>query len=261
MKDIITSFITECMKLKFRIPWITFALFIFVPMMMSLMVYVTVHPEIGAKLGIIGTKAGMLKLGKTDWNSYLGLLNQMVAAIGMVGFGFVTSWVFGREYSDRTIKDILALPVSRTSIVISKFLVVFVWCILLAITMLVASIIMGFIIKIPEFSYEVIVQNISRSLIISFLTLFLCTPVAFLASYGRGYLLPMSFVILTLIIANFTGLVGLGPYFPWAIPGIYSVSEGEEGMELVTASYYILMLTSLAGFAGTIAWWRYADQH
>ena len=84
---------------------------------------------------------------------------------------------------------------------------------------------------------------------------------AFFAGYGRGFLLPVGFIILTLIIANFVGLVGLGPYFPWAIPGIFSNSASEAGMHLVPASYYILILTSLAGFVGTILWWRYADQH
>jgi ABC-2 type transport system permease protein len=71
----------------------------------------------------------------------------------------------------------------------------------------------------------------------------------------------MGFVILTLIVANFTGLVGLGPYFPWAIPGIYSAPTGTEGMQLVLSSYFILVFTSVLGFAGTITWWRFADQH
>jgi ABC-type transport system involved in multi-copper enzyme maturation permease subunit len=42
----------------------------------------------------------------------------------VIGFAFVTSWVFGREYSDRTVKDLLALPAPRSSIVLSKFIVV-----------------------------------------------------------------------------------------------------------------------------------------
>jgi ABC-2 type transport system permease protein len=71
----------------------------------------------------------------------------------------------------------------------------------------------------------------------------------------------MGFIILTLIIANFTGLVGLGPYFPWAIPGIYSAPAGTEGMQLGLSSYIILVFTSLLGLAGTITWWRFADQH
>jgi len=88
------------------------------------MFYIQKHPEIAAKLGIIGTKATLLRLGNADWSAYLGFLIQGMAAIGLIGFGFVSSWVFVREYAERTAKDILALPVSRLYIVIAKFIVV-----------------------------------------------------------------------------------------------------------------------------------------
>jgi len=55
-------------------------------------------------------------------------------------------------------------------------------------------------------------------------------------------------------------LLGLGPYFPWAIPGLCSAPSGTEGMQLTVASYIILFLTFLLGLGGTLAWWRYADQ-
>jgi len=88
----------------------------------------------------------------------------------------------------------------------------------------------------------------------------LCSPVAFIAGYGRGIIAPIAFVIFMLIMAQFVALVGWGPYFPWAIPGVISVPEGTEGMEIVFGSYVIVLITSLIGYFGTIAWWKYADQ-
>ena len=98
-------------------------------------------------------------------------------------------------------------------------------------------------------------------MVTSLLTILLCTPVAFFASYGRGYLLPIGFAILTLIVAQFTGLVGLGPYFPWGIPLLYTTAAGAESTPLGMISYIILFLTSMSGLIGTLAWWRYADQY
>ena len=262
MNSLKATLIAEYMKLRrSKITWIIFSLFIFIPLMMSIMVYVTMKPEIGAKMGMIGTKASLLRFGNADWTSYFSLINQTVAAIGLVGFGFVTSWIFGREYSDRTMKDLLALPVHRSTIVISKFIIVFILSALLAVVLCLAAIIFGLMIHIPGWSVDVILQNVLKFAVISFYTILLCTPVAFLAGYGRGFLLPVGFIILTLIIANFIGLVGLGPYFPWAIPGIFSTSASEPGLHLVPASYFILIFTCIAGFAGTVLWWRYADQH
>jgi len=228
---------------------------------MALLFFVQKHPEIASKLGMVGTKANMLRLGKADWSSYFGFLTQGIAGIGLIGFGFVTSWVFGREYVDRTVKDILALPVSRSYIVLSKFIVIIIWCAMLTFIFFIFGFIVGQIIGISGWSNEIAFQYAYKFVITSLLTILLCAPIAFFASYSRGYLLPMGFVILTLIMANFTGLIGLGPYFPWAIPGIYSAPSGTEGIQLVISSYIILATTSLLGLGGTLAWWRYADQN
>jgi ABC-2 type transport system permease protein len=260
MKNPGATFITECMKLhRSRMVWISCLLFAFIPFMICMMLYIQQHPEISDKLGIIGTKANMVQFGKIDWASYFGLLTQGVAAIGLIGFGFVTSWVFGREFSDRTAKDILALPVSRSSIVVGKLLLVVVWCILLTTTYFVSGLVFGKLWGIPGWSASQFATISGAFFGTSLLTILLCPPVAFIASWGHGYLLPLSFIILTLLMANFTGLLGLGPVFPWAIPGLFGTASGVEGVSLIPASYVILALTSLAGIAGTLIWWVRAD--
>ena len=231
MKSLLASFITECLKIRrAKILSITIIFFGFIPIMMSLMFFIQKHPEIASKLGLIGTKATLLRLGKADCAAYFGFLAQGMAGIGLIGFGFVTSWVFGREYSDRTAKDMFALPVKRSFTVISKLLVVAIWCVLLMIVFFVSGIILGKLIDISGWSNEIISQFTYIFAGTSLLTIALCTPVAFLASYSRGYLLPTGFVILTMLLANFTGLAGIGPYFPWAIPGLFSVPAGTDGI-------------------------------
>jgi ABC-2 type transport system permease protein len=260
MKNIAITFVTECMKLRrSRIFWITILIFIIIPLMMGLMMFVAKNPEMAAKLGMVGTKATLF--GKNDWTGFLGLLIQSIASVGMIGFGFVTSWVFGREYVDRTIKDILALPISRASIVISKFIVVALWCTLLAILIYIVGILIGHLIGMPGWSSEVLAQFTYKYFSTAFLTLLLCTPVGFFASFGRGIIAPLGFVIITLVMAQFIGLLGFGSYFPWAIPGVFTVPEGTEGMKLGVSSYIILSLTCILGFVGTIYWWKRADQH
>lgn len=262
MRDLSAALIAEYLKIKkTKIFLITVGLFIFIPCMLGLMVYVTRNPEIGSKLGIIGTKASMLRFGDADFKSYFNLMNQVISAIGLIGFGFVTSWIFGREYTDHTVKDILALPVSRGSIVIAKFIVILIWCIILSIVLFSTSVLIGLLISIPGWTAITFVQIAGMFSIISFLTIFLCPVPAFFACYGKGYLLPVGFVILMVIMANFTGLAGLGPYFPWAVPGLIAAASKESGMQPVTASYIILFSTSGVGFLATLLWWRLADQN
>jgi ABC-2 type transport system permease protein len=227
--------------------------------MMGLMMFVARNPEMAAKLGMVGTKATLF--GTNDWEGFTGLLIQSMATIGYIGFGFVTSWVFGREFSERTMKDILALPVSRSSIVTSKFILIIIWCVLLTVILYGTGLLIGNFIDIDGWSKDVISGFTVNYFTTSFLTMLLCTPVAFFACYGRGIIAPIGFMIITLIMAQFIALVGLGPYFPWAIPGVFTVPAGTIGMELSLISYIILFVTSLVGFSGTVAWWRLADQH
>ena len=259
MKCFYNVLITECIKLRrARIPLITIIFFIFIPLMMGLLMYLSQHPDIASKLGIIGIKASLF--GENNWNNYFILLNQIIASIGIIGFGFITSWIFGREYMDHTLKDLLALPASRTMIVISKFTIVVLWSIILCLVLFFSGLVIGYIIKLPGWSQQVFLENLSRFFIISGLTLLLSTPVALIAAYGKGIVAPIAFVIVMLILAQFAGLIGWGPYFPWSIPGVHSVSDGTTGMQLVSASYIIIILTFFIGFIGTILQWLRADQ-
>ncbi|MFD2875929.1 ABC transporter permease [Paenibacillus rhizoplanae] len=51
--------------------------------------------------------------GGVSWEQYLTGLLDTLAPLGLIGYTFVAAWVFGREFADRTIKDLLAKPVSR----------------------------------------------------------------------------------------------------------------------------------------------------
>ena len=77
---------------------------------------------------------------------------------GLIVFGFNASWIFGREYSDRTIRDLLALPISRNIIVFSKFIIAFMGLVL-SIYVLVLGLLLGLLIDIPGWSFDVIRQG------------------------------------------------------------------------------------------------------
>ena len=95
MTNAFLPFIPELIKLRrSKVFILSIAFFSFIPVMMGLLFFVQKHPEIAAKLGMIGTKATLLRLGKADWPVYLGFLIQGMGGIALIGFGFITSWVF-----------------------------------------------------------------------------------------------------------------------------------------------------------------------
>ena len=85
----------------------------------------------------------------------------------------------------------------------------------------------------------------------------LVMPFELFASIGRGFLLPIGAAVLTMMMTNLAAIAGWGEYFPWAIAGLYA--QGKSPLPPV--SYWIVILTGLAGMAGTYLWWKFADQN
>lgn len=250
---------TEGLKIrKSKVIWITMAAFTIAPLMAGFFMFVLKDPAFAKSSGLLGAKAQIV--GEANWPSYLDLHAQIIAVGGILVFGFVTSWIFGREYTDKTITDLLALPFSRSVIVLSKFAVAFITNFILSIYVVALGFFIGWIIGLPEWSLETMTQGLYILLIVTMLTILLSTPVAFFASYGKGYLAPLGFVIFTLVLSQIIAAAGFGEYFPWAIPALYSgVVAG--GHPLNWTSLLILSITSLIGFLSTLYWWILTDQH
>jgi ABC-2 type transport system permease protein len=242
-----------------KVPIITLLALLIIPFIGGFFMFILKDPVFAQKMGIISAKAQIV--GTADWPTFLGLLSQALSIGGLMVFGFVTSWIFGREFSDRTIKDLLALPISRSVIVASKFIVVFAWCLMLAALVFALGLIVGYAVDIPGWSLELVLQGFSIFTLCTLLTILLATPVALFASIGRGYLSPLGFLIFTIVLAQIVAATGYGQFFPWSIPAMASGVAGSESAEIGYISILIVIITSVLGFVSTTFWWRYADQN
>jgi len=242
--------------LRSRMPLFTTLGSLFMPLGIAFLIFLAKNPEISKKLGLISAKANLIAYSATDWPTYLGLLGQIVAAGGFLLFILIISWVFGREFVDGTLKDMLAVPVQRSSILLAKFAVVAVWSGLLTMAIFIVGLVMGAIIKLPGGSISVILQGSAIMAIMACMVVAVTLPFALFASVGRGYLLPIGVAVLTLMMTNLVAIVGWGEYFPWAVPGLYA--QGKSS--LTPISYWIVFLTGLVGMIGTYLWWKFADQ-
>ena len=179
---------------------------------------------------------------------------------GILLFSLIGSWVFGREFTDGTLRDLLAVPVRRASILLAKFSVVAAWSLALTVLIYLAGLGLGALVGLPPASTAVFLQGAASLAITACLVTLAVSPAAFFASLGRGYLLPLGSAMLMLLLAQIVAFVGWGNYFPWSVPALYAGLTGSQGAGLTPASYWIVIFTGLAGMGGTYLWWRYADQ-
>jgi ABC-2 type transport system permease protein len=242
--------------IRSKMPLFTALGALIMPLGIGFLIFLAKNPELSRNLGLVGAKANLTAYYATDWPSYLGLFALIIAAAGFFLFILIISWVFGREFADGTLKDMLAVPVSRSSILLAKYVVVGLWSGVLTMGIFLLGLVMGVIVKLPHGSMAVVLQGGGSIVITACMVFAVVVPFALLASVGRGYLLPLGAAILTLIMANLLAIAGWGDYFPWGIPGMYAQAKDS----LPPISYLIVVLTGLAGAVATYLWWKFADQ-
>ncbi len=260
MNNFSSALWVETLKMiRSKVPLFTAIGFCMAPLAGGLFMIILKDPEAAKSMGLISTKAQMLT-GTADWASFFGFLAQAVAAGGMILFSIITIWVFGREFSDHTAKELLALPTSREVMMTAKFIVVSVWSLIMTLLIFGVGILIGRLVVIPGWSMQLLWASFVSILGTALLTLPLMSLVALLTSMGRGYLPPFGWTIFTLFLANISVILGWGDRVPWAIPGLFSGAAGPRAVELGAHSYILLTVTSLIGFLATYYWWRNADQ-
>lgn len=247
--------------LKFRrskVPVLTTAGFSILPIIAGLFMVILKNPEQARTMGLISTKA-RLSAGTADWPTLFSMLTQGLAIGGAMLFAMMTSWVFGREFSDRTLKDLLALPTPRGSIVAAKFGIIMLWIIALALLIFLLGLVVGVVVDIPGRSVELAWKTGLVIVSVALLSFLLIPWVALFASIGRGYLPPLGWAFLTMVLAQIAAALGWGDWFPWSVPALLSGLAGPHAQQPDLHSYLGLAMVFGVGLSATWLWWRDAD--
>ena len=153
MNTFLTALQVEGLKARrSKVPLLTAIGFSLAPLVGGLFMIILKDPQAARQMGLVSAKA-QLTVGVADWPAFFGLLAQAVAVGGALLFAIVTTWVFGREFSDRTVKELLALPTPREAIVGAKFVLVGLWGLGLTLLVFVLGLVVGTLIDIPGWSW------------------------------------------------------------------------------------------------------------
>jgi ABC-2 type transport system permease protein len=268
MKNIISEIVpalwAELQKVqRSKTLWIT-ALGIFLAVIIGgLFMYILKDPEQARRLGLVGAKAQIFG-GTADWPSFFNLVLLLVSVGGLIIFGFIFVWVFGREFGDKTVYDTLSLPTSRVTIISAKIITAAYWSVALTLLVFLLMLGIGLILQLPGWSAATAWNGLELLLGTGSLTVLLCIPFGLVASFTRGYLPAVGCIFLVLILGQVISQLGNGQYFPWTIPMLYSGAAealtGKVAAPLGLISYILVGLVGVISLFITGAWWQYADQ-
>jgi ABC-2 type transport system permease protein len=243
--------------------WVSALAFALITCISGLFMFILEDPERARSLGLLGAKAQFFG-GSADWPSFFGLMLVMVSAGGLVVFGLIFIWVFGREFSDKTVYDMLSLPTSRVTIVAAKIITAAYWSLALVVLAFLLMLGAGAVLQLPGGSAATILDGLKTLLVTGCLTVLLCISFGLAASVARGFLPAVGGIFLVLVLDQIIDRLGYGPYFPWDVPALYSGAAealtGAAATPLGVISYILVGLVTVISILAAALWWQYADQ-
>jgi ABC-2 type transport system permease protein len=260
MNAFLSAFWAEALKARrSKVSLLTAVAFSVFPIIDGLFIFILKDPEQARAMGLISAKA-QITAAVADWPTYFQVLLLGTAIGGAIVFAFITAWVFGREFSDHTVKELLALPTPRWIIVSAKFVLTALWILGLTLMIFVIGLGVGTAVGIPGYSYDLASTSFWSLMTIALLTFMLMPFIALFASVGRGYLPPLGWAFLMMALAQIAGVMGWGDWFPWSVPGLLGNLNGPRTEPIAAHSYIVVLLAFIAGVVATFAWWQSADQ-
>jgi ABC-2 type transport system permease protein len=264
ISEVTSSLWVEYQKaLHSKLLWLSAAAFTFMTLIAGLFMFILKDPASARQLGLVGAKAQIFG-GTADWASFINLNLILMSVGGLIIFGFIFVWIFGREFSDRTAYDLLSLPTSRLTIVIAKIITAASWSVLLVLLSFLLMLGIGAILDLPGWSTATILNGLKLLLVTGLLITITCTFFSFVSSVARGYLAAVGCIFATLILGQIITQIGYGEYFPWTVPLLYSGAAealtGKTHAPLGLISYILIGIVSVLSVITTCLWWRRSDQ-
>lgn len=202
--------------------------------------------------GPVAAKAASFA-GDGGWDGLLSVTTAVSSAAGLLAFGVVYAWSFGREFSEGTITGLFALPTTRTMIAGAKLIVLCLWLIATTTMLMGVTVLLGWALGYASTAgaFTLVAKLAAATL----LTGALAVVCGLIASICRSMLAGIGSAIVILVLAQVAVLVGIGGWFPFAAPGLWAASSfvgsGVLGIQLA-----VLLVTTALATSGTVLLWQ-----
>ena len=192
-------------------------------------------PRMIAKLGAAA---------EPSWSGLLGGAAQITGAGGLLGFGVVLAWMFGREFVEGTITGLFALPVSRATISAAKLGVYLAWATLTSAGIVCAVLGVGLALGfgVPDAD---VAAGLGREFALGVLSAVVATPVAWIATVTRSLLMGVVGAICLVVAAQVSVIGGVGAWSGLATPALWALSGDVGAAHLVTVLPVVVAAVSL----------------
>jgi hypothetical protein len=198
----------------------------------------------GAITGASAAKFAPFAVGTFAEESSL-LLGHILTVIMVVATGFVASWLFAREWADKTIGSLFSLPISRTAIALAKVMISALW-VLACITLAVGGATIAIVIADASHLDASTWRSLGLDWTAGMLTGLLGIPFGWVAVVTRGYLGALGTIIGVTAVSQILAALGVGRWVPYIAPALWAGTGGEEASSTISAVHLLWALAFAA---------------
>ncbi|PGZ98309.1 bacitracin ABC transporter permease [Bacillus pseudomycoides] len=183
-----------------------------------------------------------------------------ILLMGVLLYGVVTSYLFNREYAEDTLKSLLTIPVSRFNFIISKFILLFIWIMMLTIVTWGLTLLLGLLGGFPGLSGPLLLQSLLKFLLSGGFLFILSPPIVLLTLVMKTYVPPIIFTIVITMVNLMITNSEHKDLFPWTAT-LDIVNNELQPTYPPEYSYIVIAATAMIGFITTIFYFKKVDIH
>lgn len=195
--------------------------------------------------------------------TYMELLDEtnmyVVLLFGLVVYVVIAAYLFSREYTEHTLKSIISTPVSRVKFITGKYIMFFIWVMLLTMVAWVGTMLLATIGGASDFSWAIVSQSFYKFYAAAILLYLTLTPFVFITLWMKS-LVPAIVVAAAISMGNVALFNdSLAALFPWT--SAFLLGTGQLGTYGYTPTIplVIIMVTFLAGLLASFIYFKKED--
>ena len=165
--------------------------------------------------------------------------------VNIVLFAIVVSYIFGREYTEHSLKTMITIPLSRGKFILGKYLMFFIWTMILVAITFLSTCFFGYMGGVSNITLAGAIECCKEMFITNILLFLSFSPFVFLSLLVPNMIAAMvtgaAFSIGNLMISS----TKYAPYFPWSSSYLIGANE-ITNYSCNTATSLAIILTTFA---------------
>ena len=221
---------------------------------------------LGAMVAPVMVFAGLIKAKITEPDkiiTYSDMLEQtnlyVLLLFGVIVYGVIAAYLFSREYTENTLKSVLTIPISKEAFLTAKFLMLFVWMMILTAVAWVSTLLLGIVGNAAELSSDVIIQSIKEYFLGAFLLYFTMSPFVFITLWLKNLVTPI-IAAATVVLGNVAlANEDLAVLFPWTSPYLIASGDIEKYKYSTEIAIIIIFVVFFIGIFTSFVYFKKQD--